>query len=251
SNPSWRPTSTRSRSAVPICSAVASTGFVSAPPIGPALEPLSEGAQPASESATATAESATVQRIGVYSPSPRGRTPETSCRAASTRLGGAISAYASSTIPASSSQSRPRSRRTPSHPRWPTYGGTKNRSPSASTSIDCMPSGAAHQIANRPSPWWFVSTITNARLPRTKNVGAPTWRLEIGGRVSQPLSLSLDELRARPARTLAVTLECAGNGRVLMSPRSVSQPWLQEAVGTAEWTGTPLAPILHEAGLLD
>jgi hypothetical protein len=35
------------------------------------------------------------------------------------------------------------------------------------------PSGAAHQIAKRPSPWWSVSTITNARLPRTKNVGAP------------------------------------------------------------------------------
>ena len=28
-----------------------------------------------------------------------------------------------------------------------------------------------------------------------------------------------------------------------------SQPWLLEAVGTAEWTGTPLAPILREAGL--
>ena len=48
--------------------------------------------------------------------------------------------YASSTIPASSSQSRPRSSRTPSQPRWPTYGGTKNRSGSASTSIACMPS---------------------------------------------------------------------------------------------------------------
>jgi DMSO/TMAO reductase YedYZ molybdopterin-dependent catalytic subunit len=29
----------------------------------------------------------------------------------------------------------------------------------------------------------------------------------------------------------------------------VSQPWLVEAVGTAEWTGTPLAPLLREAGL--
>jgi DMSO/TMAO reductase YedYZ molybdopterin-dependent catalytic subunit len=26
-------------------------------------------------------------------------------------------------------------------------------------------------------------------------------------------------------------------------------PWLHEAVGTAEWTGTPLAPLLDEAGL--
>jgi DMSO/TMAO reductase YedYZ molybdopterin-dependent catalytic subunit len=46
-----------------------------------------------------------------------------------------------------------------------------------------------------------------------------------------------------------VTLECAGNGRARLSPRPVSQPWLQEAVGTAEWTGTPLAPLLAEAGL--
>jgi DMSO/TMAO reductase YedYZ molybdopterin-dependent catalytic subunit len=82
-------------------------------------------------------------------------------------------------------------------------------------------------------------------------VDASTWRLEVGGRVERPLSLTLDELKTRPARTLAVTLECAGNGRVLLEPRATSQPWLTEAVGTAEWTGTPLAPILAEAGVAD
>jgi DMSO/TMAO reductase YedYZ molybdopterin-dependent catalytic subunit len=80
-------------------------------------------------------------------------------------------------------------------------------------------------------------------------VDARSWRLHVGGLVERPLELSLDDLRARPARTLPVTLECAGNGRVLMPPRALSQPWLTEAVGTAEWTGTPLAPILDEAGL--
>jgi sulfane dehydrogenase subunit SoxC len=78
-----------------------------------------------------------------------------------------------------------------------------------------------------------------------------TWRLEIGGAVERPLSLSLDELRARPAVTVPVTLECAGNGRALLSPRPLSQPWLTEAVGTAEWTGVPLATLLAEAGLLE
>ena len=73
-----------------------------------------------------------------------------------------------------------------------------------------------------------------------------SWRLEIG-----PLSLSLDDLRARPAGTRPVTMECAGNGRTALSPRPVSQPWVLEAVGNAEWTGTPLAPLLREAGLLD
>jgi sulfane dehydrogenase subunit SoxC len=80
-------------------------------------------------------------------------------------------------------------------------------------------------------------------------VDPDTWRLEIGGVVERPLTLTLDDLKARPARTTAVTLECAGNGRALTSPRAASQPWLLEAVGTAEWTGTPLAPILEEAGV--
>jgi sulfane dehydrogenase subunit SoxC len=83
------------------------------------------------------------------------------------------------------------------------------------------------------------------------HVDEKVWRLRVGGRVARPLTLTLDELRSSPARTLAVTMECAGNGRALLAPRAVSQPWLTEAVGTAEWTGTPLAPILEAAGALD
>lgn len=64
----------------------------------------------------------------------------------------------------------------------------------------------------------------------------------------RPLELGLDDLRARPAVTMPITFECAGNGRALFETRAVSQPWLLEAVGTGEWTGTPLAPLLREAG---
>jgi sulfane dehydrogenase subunit SoxC len=76
-----------------------------------------------------------------------------------------------------------------------------------------------------------------------------SWQLEIGGAVGRPLRLSLAELMRRPAVTSRVLLECAGNGRARYEPRPVSQPWLLEAVGTAEWTGTPLAPLLEETGL--
>lgn len=78
-----------------------------------------------------------------------------------------------------------------------------------------------------------------------------THRLALDGRVSRPLDLDLAALRRRPRTTRRVTLECAGNGRALLNPRPVSQPWLLEAVGTAEWTGTPLAPLLREAGVAD
>jgi DMSO/TMAO reductase YedYZ molybdopterin-dependent catalytic subunit len=76
-----------------------------------------------------------------------------------------------------------------------------------------------------------------------------SWRLEVSGNVERPLALTLDDLRARPARSLTVTLECAGNGRARLEPRPVSQPWLVEAVGTAEWTGTPLSGVLADAGV--
>ena len=79
-------------------------------------------------------------------------------------------------------------------------------------------------------------------------VDPATWRLEIDGAVGTPLSLSLDDLRSRPRVSAPVTLECAGNGRALLDPRPISQPWLLGAVGNAAWTGTPLAPLLREAG---
>src|SRR5215207_3075392 len=78
-------------------------------------------------------------------------------------------------------------------------------------------------------------------------VDPETFRLEIGGAVEKPISVSLDDLQARPRTAERVTFECAGNGRARLEPRPMSQPWLTEAVGTAEWGGTPLGPLLAEA----
>jgi sulfane dehydrogenase subunit SoxC len=74
------------------------------------------------------------------------------------------------------------------------------------------------------------------------------FRLEVGGAVERPLTLTLDDLRARPAVEVVATFECAGNGRALLEPRPVSQPWLTEAVGTARWRGARLDSLLEEAG---
>jgi DMSO/TMAO reductase YedYZ molybdopterin-dependent catalytic subunit len=80
-------------------------------------------------------------------------------------------------------------------------------------------------------------------------VDVTTWRLAIGGLVEHPLELTIDDIRRRPSVTLPVTMECAGNGRGRFEPRPMSLPWLDEAIGTAEWTGTPLWPLIEEAGL--
>ena len=75
------------------------------------------------------------------------------------------------------------------------------------------------------------------------------YRLEIVGLVEQPVALSLEDLRSRSVVRAPVTMECAGNGRALLEPRPISQPWHLEAIGTAEWTGTPLRDVLLEAGV--
>ncbi len=79
-------------------------------------------------------------------------------------------------------------------------------------------------------------------------VDPAAFRLRIEGDVDHPMELTLDDLAARPRTEATVTLECAGNGRALLDPRPVSQPWLDGAVGTARWSGTPLSSLLEEAG---
>ncbi|MGW7522285.1 molybdopterin-dependent oxidoreductase [Streptomyces sp. NPDC054783] len=88
--------------------------------------------------------------------------------------------------------------------------------------------------------------LTHYDIPYVPDVGA--WRLTVDGRVRTPLDLSLADLLSFAQVTTRVTLECAGNGRALLTPRPVSQPWLVEAVGTADWTGAPLRLLLAEAG---
>ena len=75
------------------------------------------------------------------------------------------------------------------------------------------------------------------------------WHLRIGGAVQRSLELNLRALRRAPSISVPVTLECAGNGRSLLKPRPLSQPWMMEGVGTAVWTGVPLAYLLTQAGV--
>lgn len=72
-------------------------------------------------------------------------------------------------------------------------------------------------------------------------VDAQAWRLELGGLVDRPLTLTLADLQARPRQEVTFTLECSGNH---------GGPDFIGLIGTARWAGTPLAPLLEEAGVL-
>jgi DMSO/TMAO reductase YedYZ molybdopterin-dependent catalytic subunit len=73
----------------------------------------------------------------------------------------------------------------------------------------------------------------------------PGHRVAVGGAVAEPLLLDPRTLAA--TRSLIVTLECAGNGRTGMAPLPTGEPWGAGAVGTAVWSGVPLADVLARA----
>ena len=73
-------------------------------------------------------------------------------------------------------------------------------------------------------------------------LNARTWKLEITGLVKYPKSLTLGELKARQRKEVIYTLECSGNHGF---------PSFVGAIGNARWTGTPLASILKEVGVVN
>jgi DMSO/TMAO reductase YedYZ molybdopterin-dependent catalytic subunit len=73
-------------------------------------------------------------------------------------------------------------------------------------------------------------------------IDAKKWQLQVTGLVKKPLTLTLDQIKARPRQEVTYTLECSGN---------TGLPFFWGGIGNAKWAGTPLAPILKEAGVLD
>jgi DMSO/TMAO reductase YedYZ molybdopterin-dependent catalytic subunit len=88
-----------------------------------------------------------------------------------------------------------------------------------------------------PADEFFIISHYN-----TPTLDPATHRLDIGGLVARTQSLTMADLRARPRREVTFTMECSGN---------TGLPFLIGAVGNARWTGTPLAPLLERAGILE
>lgn len=107
-------------------------------------------------------------------------------------------------------------------------------------------------LAERVTPTELFYSRNHGPVP---DLDPDDWRLEIGGRVARPLSLTLDQLQARfQVHRVTATLQCAGNHRAgLIAVRDIpgEAPWGDGAVGTATWTGARLSDVLTAAGAGD
>ena len=80
-------------------------------------------------------------------------------------------------------------------------------------------------------------------------VDAAAFRLAVRGHVTQPLSLSLDELLSMPRTEVVAVNQCSGNSRGLFQPRIAGGQWGNGAMGNARWTGVRLRDVLDRAGV--
>lgn len=72
-------------------------------------------------------------------------------------------------------------------------------------------------------------------------IDVSSWKLEIDGLVKKPMALTLADLKTRPRQNVAFTIECSGNHGF---------PFFTGGIGNARWSGTPLADLLAEAGVM-
>ena len=77
-----------------------------------------------------------------------------------------------------------------------------------------------------------------AKIPLS--IDPDAYRLEVGGKVDNPLSLSLHDLKTgfEPVELVAVN-QCSGNSRGFFEPRVAGGQLANGAMGYARWKGVP------------
>ena len=79
-----------------------------------------------------------------------------------------------------------------------------------------------------------------SHYPKPK-VDLAKWHLEVTGLVKHSRIFTLADLQKRRRKSIYATLECGGNGAGI---------GFMGAIGNIQWTGTPLAPLLRECGMV-
>ena len=88
---------------------------------------------------------------------------------------------------------------------------------------------------------WHLANIPSS-------VDLNTFRLNVHGRVNQPLSLSLENLKRNFEQVEIVAVcQCGGNSRGFFEPRVPGGQWGNGAMGNARWTGVRLKDLLQKA----
>jgi DMSO/TMAO reductase YedYZ molybdopterin-dependent catalytic subunit len=102
------------------------------------------------------------------------------------------------------------------------------------------------------TPTQLHYTVQHFAVPPV--VESADWELKIFGEVKRPLTLNFEQLRRFAGRSVRTVMECSGSDATFFEyfkGEGVKPSRTQEGMilSASEWTGVPLATVLHEAGL--
>ena len=112
-------------------------------------------------------------------------------------------------------------------------------------------------IGETPSPaldsWLTPNSLFYIRnhfdSPSVSDSPDSGWIVSIKGSVRNPGTFNFSDLSKFPKRTLVVTMECAGNNRVDLTPKVPGNQFESGAVSTAVWAGISLSQALESFGI--
>ena len=91
--------------------------------------------------------------------------------------------------------------------------------------------------------------IRNNGIP-PEDVDPAAWTLTVDGLVDKPMTLSIADLKSKfDVVTMALTIECGGNGRAFFNPPAKGNQWTYGAVACSNWTGVRLKDVLNAVGV--
>ena len=83
------------------------------------------------------------------------------------------------------------------------------------------------------------------------DIDPSTYTIAVKGKVTTPLTLSLDDLRKMDAVEYYAVNQCSGNSRGFFDPRVAGGQLANGAMGNAKWRGVKLKDVLAKAGVQD
>jgi DMSO/TMAO reductase YedYZ molybdopterin-dependent catalytic subunit len=91
--------------------------------------------------------------------------------------------------------------------------------------------------------------IRNNGIPPAEVVPS-TWTLTVDGMVDNPMAYTIADLQSKfEVVTMALAIECGGNGRAFFNPPARGNQWTFGAVACSEWTGVRLKDVLAAGGV--
>lgn len=91
--------------------------------------------------------------------------------------------------------------------------------------------------------------IRNNVSPPSEEIVADrdAWEVAFEG-VADPRAVTVGELKTMGLETVAMVLQCSGNGRGLFDHEASGSPWITGAAGNVLWSGVPVSAVIEALG---